>query len=272
MYPVKANVEYFEETICPEYALIQSRLNLLKVFLGYRQCYSEDTSIRDILKLTNDLDAASLSKLELDARTADAYEAAQKFLLKMQSSSHQSPIEHVTMTFSIQNVSRAMTHQLVRHRLASYSQQSQRYVKFHHIATIVPSSIMNHENPEVYERFVSLMEHVEETYRFFINNDVKAEDSRYITPQAAASSITTTMNLRALMHFFAERCCTRAQWEIRDVARQMLSIAKRYYPVIFANAGPKCVQLGHCPEGETFTCGAFSIRSDREVVDHGNDR
>ncbi len=167
-------------------------------------------------------------------------------------SGHHSTLEHASYTFAIDGVSRALTHQLVRHRLASFNQQSQRYVKFKDgIDVVKPKSIA--ENEEASARFDDLIAQIEIAYQAFVEAGIPAEDARYILPNAAESKIVVTMNVRELLHFFELRCCNRAQWEIRDLAHRMLELARPTAPYVFADAGAGCVR-GHCPEGK-MTCG-----------------
>ncbi len=188
------------------------------------------------------------------------------FVTQILESGHTSPVEHVCFTFAVEGISRALTHQLVRHRLASYSQQSQRYVDGSRFSYIMPPAIAR--NQAARQRFEAFMEEVGNAYR-----DLKAileqegrkgtkanEDARFVLPQAAESKIVLTMNCRTLLHFFEERCCLRAQWEIRNMANMMLNCCRERLSVIFQHAGPKCERLGYCPEGERFTCGRYPVR------------
>ena len=163
---------------------------------------------------------------------------------------HHSVIEHATYTFSVEGVSRALTHQLVRHRIASYSQQSQRYVSMDHAEYVIPPSIRGNGKAE--GEFRELMDRIWEIYRD-LSKTVEVEDARYVLPNASSTNITITMNARELLHFFSLRCCNRAQWEIRLVADEMLGVVKRVSPSIFKDAGPPCVR-GKCPEGK-MSCG-----------------
>jgi thymidylate synthase (FAD) len=184
-----------------------------------------------------------------------------RFVEDILESGHHSPVEHVSFTFAAEGVSRALTHQLVRHRLASYSQQSQRYVNESGFEYVLPPQIA--KIPEAKELFEDFMEQTAVTYarlRELLQGQgrkgAKAnEDARFVLPQAAESKIVITMNCRSLLHFFALRCCERAQWEIRAMAREMLRICRRELPVVFNAAGPRCEALGYCPEGERFSCG-----------------
>ena len=187
---------------------------------------------------------------QLEEKISD--EQAAKLVRKLVSMGNFSTLEHVTFTFAIEGVSRVLTHQLVRHRIASYSQQSQRYVKEHDFETIVPPSIA--KNPEAKAKFTALMTEIQNLYNEFTEAGVLAEDARYILPNATETKIVCTFNARSLLNFFSLRCCTRAQWEIRALANEMLRQVKEVAPVIFENAGPTCVSEGVCHEGE-MSCG-----------------
>jgi thymidylate synthase (FAD) len=163
---------------------------------------------------------------------------------------HHSVIEHATYTFSVEGVSRALTHQLVRHRIASYSQQSQRYVSMDRADYVIPPSIKGDARAE--KEFRKLMDRIWEVYRV-LSETVEVEDARYVLPNASSTNITITMNARELRHFFSLRCCNRAQWEIRLMADEMLKLVKGVSPSIFKDAGPPCVR-GKCLEGK-MSCG-----------------
>ena len=188
-------------------------------------------------------------------------EGIRKVLTTILKSGHHSTLEHASYTFAIDGVSRALTHQLVRHRLASFNQQSQRYVKFADGLDVVkPASIA--ENEEANALFDEMVAKTVEAYQAFLAAGVPAEDARYILPNAAESKIVVTMNIRELRHFFNLRCCNRAQWEIRELAWKMLELARPTAPFIFADAGPGCVR-GACPEGK-MTCGTPYPRALRD--------
>lgn len=174
-------------------------------------------------------------------------EKALKLTLK---SGHESVIEHVSFTFRLEGVSRALLAQLTRHRIASFSVLSQRYCDMGEMPVVVPESIKNDEN--MLMEWDAVMQKIRGFYRYAVDNGIPKEDARYISPQAATTEIVLTMNARELRHFFSLRCCNRAQWEIRAVADRMLEICKRNCPVIFADAGPGCVGKG-CTEGRP--CG-----------------
>jgi thymidylate synthase (FAD) len=176
-------------------------------------------------------------------------ETAKEKILKVTAYGHASIIEHASFTFSIEDVSRAMTHQLVRHRIASYTQQSQRYVTYDTVEKYVtPPSIT--DNVEAKKIFDKNLEGISDTYQKLLTLGIPKEDARFILPNAAKTNIIVTMNARELRHFFNLRCCARAQWEIREVAAEMLKQARKAAPALFENAGPTCVEIGFCPEGK----------------------
>lgn len=164
-------------------------------------------------------------------------------------SGHESVAEHATFTFCIEGVSRVLLAQLTRHRLASYSVQSQRYCGAD-MEVIVPDSM---DMPELIDDIVEAKMAVERLYRKAVSLYVPEEDARYFTFQGGVTRMIVTMNARELRHFFSLRCCTRAQWEIRELANEMLRQCKEVAPVLFADAGPGCVR-GNCPEGPK-SCG-----------------
>lgn len=175
---------------------------------------------------------------------------AERILGKIVGMGHHSVIEHAVFTFSVEGVSRALTHQLVRHRIASYSQQSQRYVSLKDATYVTPPSIA--KSPKLKARYNEMMDSIWHAYREFAD-EVPKEDARYLLPNASTTNITITMNARELLHFFSLRCCNRAQWEIREMADRMLVLCQDVSPVIFKDGGAPCVR-GPCPEGE-LSCG-----------------
>jgi thymidylate synthase (FAD) len=185
---------------------------------------------------------------ELFETTKD--EKAKKMIKKVVGMGHLSVVEHAHFTFSVEGVSRSLTHQLVRHRIASYSQQSQRYVSMDRAEYVLPPSISR--DPETKRIYSRLMDDSWKAYRELAKK-VPKEDARYVLPNACHTNITITMNARELWHFFNLRCCRRAQWEIRMMAWKMLAEARKVAPILFENAGPGCVR-GPCPEGE-YSCG-----------------
>lgn len=195
-----------------------------------------------------------------------------QFVASIMESGHASPVEHVSFTFALGGVSRALTHQLVRHRIASYSQQSQRYVDGSDFDYLIPPEIR--KNPEALARFEGIMREIGSAYR-----DLKGlleeagrtgskanEDARFVLPQATASNIVVTMNCRALLNFFEHRCCRRAQWEIRHVADEMLALCRGVLPEVFGLAGAKCERLRYCPRRGKVLVRAFSCQSIERVV------
>lgn len=164
---------------------------------------------------------------------------------------HHSVLEHASFTFSVSGVSRALTHQLVRHRIASFSQQSQRYVSLDEPTYVTPHTV--EADPEALAVYGEAMDAVWRAYSRLEAMGVPAEDARYVLPNGCTTNITITMNARELLHFFSLRCCNRAQWEIREMADQMLALCREVSPMIFEQAGPACVR-GPCPEGKK-SCG-----------------
>ncbi len=203
-------------------------------------------------------------------------EKTERFIDMIVSIGHESVLEHVSFTFGIEGISRACSHQLVRHRIASYSQKSQRYVDESGFEFITPPSIEElSEAKAEYDRVIaSLTDSYEKIadmlceshkQRFIAEGlDEKAasskarklanEDARFLLPNACETKIVVTMNVRSLFNFFRHRCCNRAQWEIRAVANEMLRLCLQEAPAIFRYAGPSCVAEGKCPEGK-MSCG-----------------
>lgn len=247
-------------------------------------------------------------------------ENTEKFLKMLMSIGHASPIEHVSFTFAVEGISRILSHQLVRHRLASFSQQSQRYVGLENFEYIIPPQIEN--NKRTKEIFIKTMEQDKKAYNDIVNEltyhkilesdkyeefckivadyskidggdgnscfttthkdmvneedesvfeeyvdmfrkhfktesskieKQVIEDARYVFPNACETKLVFTMNIRSLLHFINLRACTRAQWEIRDLAIEILRQIKQIYPTLFRTAGPGCVS-DKCPEGK-MSCG-----------------
>ena len=218
------------------------------IYVACRQCYSE--------KFSGDIFSDATVNLKKQ----------EEFVRSIVASGHQSPLEHVKFTFAIQGVSRALTHQLVRHRIASFSQQSQRYVKEKDFDYIIPPSI--EKNPQAKNEFDKLMVTIQQSYTKLLllmgednlSGETANQDARFTLPQAAETKIVVTMNCRELLHFFQHRCCLRAQWEIRQLANKMLEICVEKLPAVFSAAGAKCEALGYCPEGEKFCCGKYPLK------------
>ena len=209
------------------------------------------------------------SVCDLGARVCVSYDMPEldkdlKALGHALASGHESVLEHATFTFAIEGISRACSHQLVRHRMASYSQQSQRYVKMDGFDYVVPESIRTkvgiwwsevdglQSTLEVYD---SLMKYIQELYMRMCKAGIPEEDARYFLPNACCTNIVVTMNARELRHFFSLRCCERAQWEIKQVAEMMLDLVKEVAPTLFEDAGPRCKQMGSCIERRG--CGKY---------------
>ena len=164
-----------------------------------------------------------------------------QFVASIMESGHASPVEHVSFTFALGGVSRALTHQLVRHRIASYSQQSQRYVDGSDFDYLIPPEIR--KNPEALARFEGIMREIGSAYR----------DLKGLLEEAGRTG--------SKANFFEHRCCRRAQWEIRHVADEMLALCRGVLPEVFGLAGAKCERLRYCPEGEKFSCGRFPAKA-----------
>lgn len=202
---------------------------------------------------------AAAARLCYSAKAADELlqdftpDKVASFVNKLVSLGHESPMEHVSFTFAIDGISRACSHQLVRHRVgASYSQKSQRYVKEKQFEYVMPPKIA--ARPDLAAKFEQAMFDMQHVYEQLLAADVPAEDARFVLPNAATTSLVLTMNVRSLWHFFQLRCCQRAQWEIRALANAMLAEVRQVAPLLFAKAGPTCESMGICFEG-SMSCG-----------------
>jgi thymidylate synthase (FAD) len=218
------------------------------IFAAFRQCYASGFVMDTIVHQLKDEKIAP--------------EERDQFLCDVLPMGHESPLEHVSFTFAIEGISRACSHQLVRHRLASYSQQSQRYCsEGQELDYILPPSIA--QIPEAKELYETFMQEAGETYarlRGLLqehgrHKESSNEDARFVLPNAAETKLISTFNARSLLNFFQLRCCTRAQWEIRALAHRMLHLVKEVSPTLFQKAGPKCEKLGMCFESPKFSCG-----------------
>ncbi len=194
-------------------------------------------------------------------------EKTEGFIDMLSGLGHESPMEHMNFTFGIENVSRSLLAQITRHRHASFSVQSQRYVKEMDFEFITPPQI--EENAAAKQLYLRTMKDIASSYNSLADNLKKAniesgmeeraaekkaiEDARYVLPNACTTKMIVTMNARSLMNFFKLRCCNRAQWEIRELACRMLKLVKDVAPNVFCNAGPACVR-GGCSEGR-MSCG-----------------
>lgn len=224
---------------------------LALIYAAFRQCYSAGFA-GDMYRDITGVDTATVPR-----------EKQAAFVDDVLASGHLSPLEHVSFSFAVSGVSRALTHQLVRHRIASYSQQSQRYVSGRDFSFVTPPRIAR--NPQALARFNECMAVIGDVYeelKGLLEADSGTsgnEDARFVLPQAACSSIVLTMNCRSLLNFFEHRCCNRAQWEIRAMANQMLGLCRDVLPEIFAQAGAKCERDKRCPEGK-FCCGRYPVK------------
>jgi thymidylate synthase (FAD) len=175
-------------------------------------------------------------------------------LLAIVRKGHLSVIEHCTFTFAIEGISRVASHELVRHRIASYSQQSQRVAR--PIGYVTPPLI--EASPEAKKVYEEVLRKSTEAYEKLIELGIPLEDARFVLPNAMHTNIVVTMNARSLLNFFRLRCCLRAQWEIRELAYRMLELVKEKMPTVFANAGAPCQMDGTCPEMDT-KCKWYAI-------------
>lgn len=195
------------------------------VALGARLCYSKTT----------------LDDLQERVSSHDQTE----FIGRIMSMGHDSVLEHASFTFLIEDVSRVLLAQITRHRLASFSVQSQRYCGAAPEWVVPPSFI----ELGMEQEYIDDCNAAYERFSDYCIRGVPEEDARFILPQGVTCRMMVTMNVRELRHFFSLRCCSRAQWEIRELADEMLRLCKETAPLLFADAGPGCVR-GHCPEGE----------------------
>lgn len=253
----------------PKVTLLANTPNPEKtVAMAAKLCYSP-SSIEDIGQgLTEDITA--------------------NFVQMLADLGHESPMEHVSFTFGIEDISRACSHQFVRHRIASYSQQSQRYVDGDAFNYVTPPEIAKNKKAlKEYDNAIKLQQKaygkvrdslIIDNIKTFLQEDIKGtdeeiikefgknnrkklsdftkkanEDARFILPNACTTAFVVTMNVRSLWNFFTLRCCNRAQWEIQLVADEMLKICKSAAPSLFKDCGPSCLR-GKCPEGK-MSCG-----------------
>lgn len=202
-------------------------------------------------------------------------EKVANFVDMLSSIGHESPIEHASFTFAIEGVSRALLAQITRHRIASYSVQSQRYVAEKNFEYVLPPEIEKDSKAKeiflnsmsrAHEDYLKISEILSEKYvEEFLSEGIdekeakrkaqkKAiEDARFVLPNACDTKMIATFNARSLQNFFKHRCCNRAQWEIRELATEMLKLVKQVAPNLFKKSGPPCL-YGKCPEGK-MSCG-----------------
>jgi len=236
--PKKMKVVLIRHTLFPEETIA----------LGAKLCYSRST----ISELNNKISSKDQSY----------------FIEKLMDMGHESVLEHASFTFGIEGVSRVLLAQLTRHRIASFSVQSQRYVSYENgFGYIIPDSI-SALGQEAVDKYHSQMQMIESWYSEWQEmlgkkGEKSNEDARFVLPNACETRIMVTMNVRELRHFFSLRMCRRAQWEIRSMAEEMFNLCYQTAPALFKNAGPSCLR-GKCPEGEK-SCGqAASIKKIRE--------
>jgi thymidylate synthase (FAD) len=212
------------------------------VYTAARTCYSE--------KVPSDIWSKRVTEFEMG-----------KLLDKTISSGHHSILEHISFTFSIEGLSRAASHQLVRHRIASFSQQSQRYTNLEDTEFVVPPSI--NYNTEAKMIFEEAMSNARALYKKLIDKGIAEEDARFIMPNATATNIIMSMNFRELWHVAGIRLCQRAQWEIREL---FMKIKSELHSVpeltgLGEYLGPRCENLGYCPEFNS--CGYYPTKKEK---------
>ena len=219
--------------------LISKPENMLKtIYTACRTCYSADTPY-DIYSSTDD------------------EEMMLKLIERVISSGHYSTIEHIQISFAISNVSRACTHQLVRHRHMSFSQKSQRYVKEKgQFDYLIPPTI--ERDPILKEKFDNFMKEISKVYCEFTSAGIPAEDARAVLPNATSTSMVASLNLREMIHIANLRLCTRAQYEIRTMVKVMCDELIKEEPWLKPYLVPKCERLGYCDEDKS--CGRMPKR------------
>ncbi len=188
-----------------------------------------------------------------------------KLIRQVVSSDHTSTIEHISFTFAIEGVSRVLTHELVRHRIASFSQQSQRYVAADNFNYIIPPTIIS--KPDALKIYKKIIADDQKIYNELLEMGVPKEDARFVLPNAAETKIVVTMNARSLFNFLRRRMCNRAQWEIRTLAYKMHAELMKVAPNIFCFAGPSCKTEKICWEGK-LNCGLPNTKKDIEIKSH----
>jgi thymidylate synthase (FAD) len=216
-----------------------------KVYTAARQCYHKG--------FAPDIDVSSITREEKEGLVSHVL-----------NSGHHSVLEHVSFTFGIEGVSRSLSHQLVRHRISSFSQQSQRYTgtgkKIEgnsldevQATCVIPPTILRNER--ALSCFMETIEAINKNFSILAQEEnIPLEDARFILPNAWKTNIIYTANARSLIHFLEERLCTLAQWEIRHLAQEIHKITKVLFPEVFNHIGPKCSSLGYCPESPKRTC------------------
>ncbi len=221
--------------------LISKPDNMLKtIYTACRTCYSADSPLNIY-----------------DCDSAQDEEKMLKLIKRVVSSGHYSTIEHIQVSFAINNISRACSHQLVRHRHMSFSQKSQRYVKEKgQFDYLTPDSIEN--NQEIKQKFDDFMTKVSDFYLELTESGIPAEDARAVLPNAASTSMVASLNLRELIHLANLRLCTRAQKEIRVLVKRMCDELIKEEPWLKEYLVPKCERLGFCDEDKS--CGRMPVK------------
>lgn len=224
----KLKVELLSHTADPEGIVVAA----------IRQCYS------------------SVGAKELKEKTSR--EVKERLIKQVIKSGHLSTLEHASFTFAIDGVSRVTEIHLIRHRIASFSIQSGRYVKRGDAAYRIPPkiNILKEKDKKLYKEYLEHLDSGQELYNKLIKNGIKAEDARFCQPQSIQVKIVMTMNVRELLHFFKLRTCARAQWEVQAVANQILALSRKVAPIIFKNAGPPCISEKLCDQGK-LSCGLW---------------
>lgn len=230
-----------EHKVKPEVTLISKPDDMLRtIYTACRTCYSADSP--------NDINNCDNAKDD---------EKALSLIRRVISSGHFSTIEHVQVSFAISGISRACSHQLVRHRHMSFSQKSQRYVKEKsQFDYVVPPTIA--KNPELEKEFDDFMAKISDFYLHLTENGIPAEDARFVLPNATATSMVASLNLRELIHLANLRLCSRAQTEIRVMVKMMCDELIKSEPWLKEYLVPKCERLGFCDEDKS--CGRKAQR------------
>ncbi len=221
--------------------LISKPENMLKtIYTACRTCYSADSPLNIY-----------------DCDSAQDEEKMLKLISRVVSSGHYSTIEHIQVSFAISNISRACSHQLVRHRHMSFSQKSQRYVKEKgQFDYLTPSTI--EKNEELNKKFDEFMSKVSEFYLDLTEAGIPAEDARAVLPNAASTSMVASLNLREMIHLANLRLCTRAQTEIRILVKRMCDELVKEEPWLKDYLVPKCERFGFCDEDKS--CGRMPVK------------
>ena len=216
------------------------------IYAAYRQCYSDGEATEAFREARSDYLTAH-GKKKIDA-----------FIARNIASGHVSALESVSLSFGVTGFSRISSQQITRHRHVSPAQQSQRYVNAEDFDYIVPPSIENCDDAFVQSEFEAFMNQASMIYAHLVEYGIPKEDARFVLPNACETRFVLSMNARAMLEFLELRLCNRAQWEARALAKAIVVIGKDKLPVVFANAGPKCVRQVYCNEHKS--CGRFPKR------------